>query len=293
VPAHYISEGNMLVSNTKIEPLRDLFERLNFLNGLLLNLQLQLKMSKYSIEKAIDKNNFEVANLYAGFCLPIRDLTLIPDKGFFSGNYLTGIFVTQGEEYIRVIDSLLSREALWATSQAYEAFETFLLDQYGYYLLANPKCVDTKKYHKVKPKLEKDRLTPDKKEFWISFTRLSRYDYLEVMQIFRSLSPELAEIEKTNSYQIDLSEWNGVVTEVRHAVTHSNMVIKGERITEWSLAKIQILHTFFPGNAITKGYELNIKVEDAEKSLQIFGSYGYIIYKLLNGLSGVIMEVLK
>jgi hypothetical protein len=282
----------MLVSNTKVEPLRDLFERLNLLYGLLHHLQDKLKLSKSSISETIEKNNFNVANLYAGYSVTIRDLTLVSGKGFNDGAFITGQYVTKGEEYIRVIDLLLSRDASWAISQAYEAFETFLLDQYAFYLLANPKCVDTGKYSKkVRVDLAKDHLMPDKIEYWKIFTRSAKYNCLKVLEIMRSLCPQLVEIEKANSFQIDLVKWSKVVTEVGHAVTHSNMVIKPEIMTKWSSEEIHILNAFFPGNTITKGYELNVKVDDAEKSLELFGSYGLILYKLLNGFSGKTIEI--
>ena len=268
----------MLVSNTKTEPLKDLFESLNLLNGLLLQLQDVLEKSKIDLIAEQRKKK----SIYAGRSVTIRDLTIIP---FNFGVWNTGSYKLEGEEYIRGLDLLLSREASWATSQAYEVFETFLLDQYAYYLLGNPQCINLEDYNELTIQLKKDCLLPDNIEYWKKFTRERRYKkgkLLSVLGILKSFTHELAKIEKSNSLGIDLAKWSEVVTEVRNAVTHSpNMIINKTKTRKWTPEKINILNKFFTGKTIDKGYQLNMKVSDAELNIGLFGSYGFLIHKLI------------
>lgn len=279
-------------SKMPVPPINRLFERLNVLHGLLKHLENHLKIFQSSVKRLAEQNDIGIDKLFAGFALGIRDLTLRPGEGYIYGYYPTGKFVTEGEEYIEVADLLIVREAAWTISQAFEAFETYLRDSYAHYLWNHKNAAEDKELERKREILLKKKLKPEQAEYWQTFVRLARYDNIKILQLIRGQFPDLEMIERNNSYDIDLTEWFSVATEVRHSVTHSNMLIKAEIVKTWDTAKTTISKDYFLAETRFNGYEIKPNVEQAEMNLRLFAGYAYVLHKLFNGLHGTISEIL-
>jgi hypothetical protein len=278
---------------TSEQPLNKLFERLNILNGLLKHLENQLQIFQSSMHLIATGKKPDSNNLFAGFVLGVRDLTLRPaEHSYIYGYYPTGKFVTEGQEFIKLADLLVVREAAWTIAQAFETFETYLRNVYAYYLFSHQTAVEEKKYNKKHNELAKLNLKPEQVEYWERFVRIARYENTEILRLIREQFSGLEISEKENSYGIDLAEWFQVVTEVRHSVTHSNMLIKAEIITEWSPQKVAISKDFFNIEATLDGYKVSPSVKQAEINLQLFAGYAYVLHKILNDLRGNISDIL-
>jgi len=229
----------------------------------------------------VEESNTDLSHIMAGSALVIRDLTEWPEDGC-AVYHSTGSFASQGEEYLQVIEILLSREAAWAVSQAYEAFETFLKDITATYLRDHPQYADSRKLKKATSALEKSKLERDDIEYWKMFVRLAYRKGNALFEYLRELAPELGQAEQHNNRAVALSAWFAVVSEVRHATTHSNLVIKRAGIRSLSEEERRLLSHYFPGKTTGVGYELHLDRKNAETAFQFFAEYAFIIFKYLS-----------
>jgi hypothetical protein len=274
------------------KPLEELFSRLNILDGLLFHLESQLNAFKNLFEEMIQESGRELSSIGCGSAIAIRDLTEFPAHGGVV-RYPTGKFILHGKEYLRITDELLERESAWTVSQGYEAFETFLKDITSYYLHGNNQEADPVKLKKKGPCLTKRQLVHADLEYWQTFTRLSYRKKDELIDYVRKLGPETYDAEKRNNRAIDLYEWYLLVGEIRHASTHSNMIIKNERMSSWGEERLKLLNQFFPGIRTDAGYALKIGRDKANTNLVLFSEYGFAVFKSLSKAKNYNWDILK
>lgn len=269
------------------KPLRSFFDRLSFLNGLTHIITDQLGF----VKKRLSSNEKELNNIFSGTLLLFLDIT----KKYGTSLppfYTSGIFATKGKDYFSTIDHLCNRESGWCISQACEAFETYLKDTIAicfYKSLLNAKREDITRFNK-KIFLNKKNLTLDL-GYWKKFVRYLRNSNDKWLDIIRDRSQAFNKSEMKNSHSLNLQKWYVISTEVRHAVTHFNFIIKAAKMSNWDLEMKHILSKRFPGNYINKDYILKINRKDAEFNLRIFIEYGYQIFKYLSQIKGYKWEV--
>ena len=116
---------------------------------------------------------------------------------------------------------------------------------------------------------------------------------MNLIEYIRKLGPELENAEKSNNRAIDLFEWYLLAEEVRHAATHSNMIIKNKRMGAWSQGKLKLLNQFFPGNRTDAGYALKIDRDKSNKNLVLFSEYGFVVFKSLSKANNYYWNILK
>lgn len=274
------------LNNPIINPLVILFKRLNELNGFLFLFHSHLERNKRSIVYSIEKGKYNYSRLFAGSALVIRDLSEFPDDKW-ARYYSISVFSTEGEEYIKIADDLINRESAWTVSQAYEAFETFLKEILATFLIENR---NNQKYSeellesltKLKRKPRKS-LNPALVDNWRIFIS-EYYKNDELLILLRKIVPDLNKIEKRNNRALDLTIWYGVITEARHSITHSDRLIKNQRMKGWSQYEYLILSEQLNGSFNHQGYLLNPTMENAKNILTLFDEYGFIIFKSLSEL---------
>jgi hypothetical protein len=134
--------------------------------------------------------------------------------------------------YLDTARALIAREAAWTVSQAYEAFETFLKDIVATYLQANKNQADSERIAKLDKKLP--TLNNTDIAYWKEYVNSYRgRNSSELFGCLRRLAPTLAMAEQNNNRQLDLILWYQRVSEVRHAATHSAMIIRKNRLKGW------------------------------------------------------------
>jgi hypothetical protein len=259
----------VIATNNPLQtPLDELFQRLNGLYGLLHHFKSYLNTYRSLLNEMINTGKLKKSDLAAGTSLVIRDLTEFPQNGW-AVYYSTGSFFSQGEAYFQMIDLLLSQNSAWTISQGYEAFETFIKDITAFSLYENSEFADRDKLCKFKKKFNEQ--LPEHLEInsWKEFVRYS-YKISELLNIIRKITPELKKAEKNNNRNIDLTEWFKVISEVRHAVTHSGMLIKKNKLTK---IDYQFLVRLFHGKDTNDGYLLEPSTKDAEHNLVSLAEY--------------------
>jgi hypothetical protein len=273
------------IVNPFLESCNELFAKLNVLYGLLFHLENQLNNFRKSLVHQLEKSGLGLSVMAAGSALVIRDLTEWPEDNW-ARYYPSGSFTSQGEKYLQVTDILLSRESAWAVSQAYEAFETFLKDITAVYLYNQPDNEDEDALKKNASIVKKTDLKPSEIEYWKRCVRLRYRSGAKVLEYLRRLAPEIARAEQDNNRAIDMSAWFEVVSEVRHATTHADLLIKSTRISTFSKTEDSLLKQYFPGNVVDVGYKLELNRKAAEKALSFFAEYAFLIFKYLSMRQG-------
>jgi hypothetical protein len=273
-------------------PIYDLFYHLNTLNGLLFTLDSQLSNFEELYRESISKTSFEISIIFAGASLAIRDLTEWPKNGW-ARYYPSGKFSSKGEEYFELIRLLLARESAWTVSQAYEAFERFLKDIAATFLCENQDLAEIKNVEKFELDKKGKNLIKRDTVFWRTYVDHHYRTNSDKLKFLRKLCPDISKSETKNNRFIDLTEWFGVVEEIRHCATHSNFIIKFERMKNWSKAKQEILKKYFPGDIIEEGYQLNINSKDGTLCLELFSEYSFQMYKSLSLLKGYDWNILN
>jgi len=219
------------------EHLEKLLAHLNFLNGLLHVLDNHLENFHNLYNQYIEQHKLDENAFRTGYTLAIRDLTEWPANGW-AVYYPSGNFILEGKEYINIKETFIHRESSWTISQAYETFETFLKDITACYLLIhkidndliNVKIEIFNKYLKKQYK----KISPDNFQYWRDFLQRNYNNSIKIFKLLRAISPNIKNAEKHNNRAIDLTKWFDVTSEVRHAVTHSNSIIKNDRMLNWA-----------------------------------------------------------
>lgn len=253
-------------------PLDNLFERLNDLYGLLSLLKSQLDNLRNLLNEIVEKRNLNLSDISEETSLVIRDLTEQPKNGW-PIYYPSGQFVSRGEAYIRISDVLVNRESAWTISQGYEAFETFIKDVTTLFLYKDSQYADI--------------------EFWGKLIRQSRKKNVEILKLLGEVAPELKKFEQKNNRNIDLTKWYKVVSEVRHASVHSNMLIKHKAMSSWSGSDKKLLAGLFQGRYTDDGYLLEPTIKNARCNLTLFAEYAFLIFKCLSKLKNYNWEILQ
>ena len=113
------------------------------------------------------------------------------------------------------IDIILSKEYCLTLSQAYEVFETYLIELYTELLLFFPEHLVTLKVLSTKLHLPKTSLKEYIKEK-IGREKNNR----KFINSSRKLSKHFTQHETKNIYNINISTWFDLVSELRHNIVH-------------------------------------------------------------------------
>lgn len=267
--------------NPLTTPIYDLFYHLNTLNGMLFTLENQLSNFENSYRESISETSFNISTIFSGSSLSIRDLTEWPKDGW-ARYYPSGNFSSKGEEYFELIRVLLARESAWTVSQAYEAYERFLKGILATLLCENQNLEEAKKVEKFESDRKSKNLTKTDFAFWRTYIDYRYRTNSDKLKFLRKICPDISKGEIENNRVINLTEWFNVVEELRHSATHSDFIIKTDRMKNWSKNKREILEKYFFGNNTKEGYQLFITSKDATFCLELFSEYSFQIYKFLS-----------
>lgn len=254
------------------------FDRANYLNGLLLHLETQLRWFRDSIRNG--QRDLE-SHLAAGSSLVIRDLTEWPSHGW-AVYYSSGGFATRGKEFVDLVDVLTAREAAWATAQGFEALETCLKGLLAAHYLAIPSAADPVALRKEEPRLNRAGHHRGEAAFWSVYVRRLYRSADDALAEIRRVAPQLEKAEQQNNYPRDVASWFAVVSEIRHAVVHSNLTIAMRRWAGWPMDRQQLAQDLFAGSHGPNGFELRLSVKQATEVLTGLVEYGYAAFKALS-----------
>lgn len=259
-------------------PLDDLFARLALINGLLYIFESQQTNFRSLLTAGLERNRFDIANLATGANLIIRDLTEWPAHGW-AEYYPAGGLIVEGKEYLNLIEVFVQRQSAWSIAQSYEAFEAFLFD-FTASVIANDKKGKFLGRFPVENS-EDGTFVPMNLEEWkvkVRQTYRSKNN-CKLLKAIRTMAPNLEQAEVANNRRLNLRDWYKVISEVRHAVTHSDLLVKNARMNGWSVEEKSLLQSVVAGKLNVDGYALAPSQKNSEKTIQSFAEYSLAIFK--------------
>lgn len=258
-----------------------LYEKLNLLYFLIHFLDNRMETAIQKVNQQKERTNGDDwIRPFHGTSLVITDLTGPTDNGWLLFGR-TGLVKVQGEEFVEKLSWVAQREGALAIAKAYEAFETYLYDltaTYGF-------KIDTTRLHKIL------KLSPNVTELTSleKWKEAIRYKYRrgknkKLINKLRKLGDglELAENKTTNNRSLNMVSWFKVVEQVRHAVTHSDFVIKQAVLSSFQPEEKSILSQRFPGSESNTGYLIEMDKHNSALAIQFFAEYAHAIYKSLS-----------
>jgi hypothetical protein len=254
------------------EPLRRFFRQLNVVNGLLFHLEYQLENYVSAMRDKFGGIPPTAAEVSVYTALIVEDLT--HPLGVF--RCPSGMFVTEGEEYLQAASRLISRNSAWAVAQGWERFESFLFDEVAVFLFSQSQKANIKTFCEARCMAKGVYKKSEK-----------------LLEYLRGIAPFISLGEKNNFRQLDLHGWFRAVAQVRHAVTHSDEVISLDAYRKATLSGDDLLVRYFPGALEPAGYRLCLTKVTAQEALTIFLSYGFLVFKALSMTNDYEWDILK
>jgi hypothetical protein len=262
------------------EALDKFFARANSLNGLLNHIEMQLGGFRNRALDEMKEDDERRPRFVCGSSVVVRDLTEWAEDGWARYHW-TGGFDTQDEEFLKVTDRLMSREAAWTIAQGFEGFESCVKDLLAAFYHAHSTTADPALLRGHGRSLQQKGLDSSTLEFWSALVRREYRSPDDVLRVVRQIAPQLVEAENKNNRACDLTKWFTVVSEFRHAVTHSNLTISTERWSALGRDGQALAEELFEGIREGGAYELRPTPKEAGEALCRLAEYGYAVFKAL------------
>jgi len=257
--------------------LKKLFKQLSIINGLyhVVHSQVQQKMKSF---KETDKE--DRLQTFLGAALVYRDLIDLVDTRKFAKPHIVNPFTVRGDDFFAVYKLVVENEGGLSIFQAYEAFESFLINIMEYLLANHKKYLDQRKIeHYKKAKGEKHLGS----ELLRDFIKYEYRDNNEKLRFLRKVFTLIEKCEKSNYKNINHKNWFKVLTMVRHAVVHSNFTIKPTGLNRLSLIDKEILSKYFPGTLEKNGfYRLGLDYKSMRDNFEIMCDYSYLLIRSIS-----------
>jgi len=202
-----------------------------------------------------------------------RDVSLIGASiNLFSPNYSYEITVDTLENEI---EDIISKKAGFSISQAYEVFESFLIE-----ILTSYFSVNQLKMAEVGISQGNLILLPDTIRGIIK-TR-QRTNNKGLISMTRKLSPYYQQFETKNIYKLNFSQWFDMLSMVRHTLVHNRQVISKKLLEYLSKHKAEkMFEMHFERKRIDNAICVFLKKDKAVDVLFRLNDYAHLIYKSL------------
>lgn len=214
--------------------------------------------------KDVELYTTEGATYFSGTALVISDWTGQTDNGW-KKKFPTGVQKsTLKETYAVEIEKVLSREFGLAYAQCYEAFETLLKD------LTYEKIFSDQKFVKL--------LDPKK-----NYSRESLRGGDEIFKLIKKAGgPSFSKYSKDNNHNFRFKELFEVLSEVRHAITHSQGELKTEKIPNNKYHRQLFEHLFELNKINGELLYLKLDYKTLDQLIVYLAEFGFQIFKILS-----------
>lgn len=255
-----------MASNPYQKYINDYFQRLLELRHRAYRINVVLRDAKKDFEYVKENDTLSASALI------ISDWSG-PDLNPFARNYHTGVFSrTRGRDYKQEIDHILSFQCCSSFAQGYEALEKFLKD-----LVYLKSQKDNKFCEKVQAK--HDRV--------VSRSSLRGGDVLFGLSKF-ACGSAYRDVQKVNLKIL----WS-LISDVRHAITHSSSLIKYSKLTS-SQEKLGLFKKLFYCSKICKGdVQIEIDYKNLDSLIKVLAEFGFQFFKLASKEGELDWDILR
>ena len=203
----------------------------------------------------------------------------IVGKKLIYRNVLTSKYEVASSEMINrdnlvsTTTEIINHYSNYCVSQSFETFVRFLKRVTIRYLIQNSSelaktlNIDTSDYDNCKSSID----TYCKKD--------NKYNK-QLFKILYLINPEIAFYESNNFLDFNFKEWNVVLTEVRHAITHSDSRLIMDKTSNWTDFQLRLLTEIFQKEK-QDSFILIKTNDDYDYIIKIIAQHGQLIYDKL------------
>lgn len=214
--------------------------------------------------KDAEKYTAEGASYFSGTSLVIGDWTGPTDNGW-KLNFHTGIQKsTFKENYSTEIEKVLSREFGFAYAQCYEAFETLLKDFINIKIQSDQNFIES---------------LPANKEYNREFLKGGN-DIFKLIK--KAGGKRLKEYSNQNNNNFKFSETFKIFSEIRHAITHSQGILKSSKIPKDKYYHVLFEHLLPLNKLEGELIKLEFDFKTCNQLLIYLSEFGYQLFKILS-----------
>ena len=264
------------MNNYLTESILRVFERLEYYKGYIFHLENDIKKYTQSLIDNLDKNK---TNFLKGSRLIISDFTGESDNGWEINFPLpTSGYIVTSDNYLEKNNQLIQVISSTLVAQSYEALETFFKEilisyfknnnQIAFETIGKANCI----------------WNMNNVDWYNTVRKLKQgINNRKLLKIFRILSPEFRKAEITNLKNIDLEKWFDIISIVRHAIIHSESILKNDEFNKIDENGRKILEKFFEvENQDGGNKKIIITGKHASNVIEFMCEYAFQVFKWLS-----------
>jgi hypothetical protein len=243
----------------------------------LLELRHTAALINYNLKHSIKKTaEIEGVKFISAYALIVSDWTGPTDNGW-TINYHTGISkIIYRNEYESEVERIISTQCCYSFAQSFEALETFLKDCV-YMKSQNDKAYRSKISSIIKDHVDRATIPGGDKLF-------------DLIKIAGGV--EFKRSSEQNNRNIKFKEFWTVLSEVRHAITHSSAILKVKKIqkTEYHFAVFEYFFGFFDIDQET--LQICLDYKELDRLIKALSEFAFQIFKVLSILENTEWNIL-
>ena len=260
------------------------------LNGVLFQFSTHIEQRAKDIEAWLGRKDLPAP--FAASALIIADLTAT-ESGGFPLTFPVGAHLRKGHRYLTGLHEISARESAWTVAQGYEAFELFVKRLSSLFLHRNAKQLDEPPWKARRRKAGACGPVTKRLGDVSAFVDAAYGGANDLLKRLSASLPNLSEATRNNKLGLDLPNWIGAVSAVRHATIHNRAVVSSTQMQRCGLEQAAILKRYFPGRAMLNGHRLMLDPQRAEDCLERFAEYAFLIYKMTSLHEGLDYTVFR
>lgn len=206
------------MKNYLLKILDDYFAEILAIEGNLILSESFLIAKKDDIIKE-KRENKEIVSAITSY----RDLSLIKDENNLFAPNLSYLITTDNLE--NEIKHVISQQCCFAVSQAYEVFESFLIELLTEFFLKNQEKLKAVKFVTGDIILIRETIRNMVKQ-------KQKANNKGLLSMVRKLSTYFRNHESNNIHKVDISQWFDLVSMIRHTLVHNRQIIS-ERLLNY------------------------------------------------------------
>jgi hypothetical protein len=269
------------MDNLLYKYIEEFFSEMAIINGHFVEFNSRIMKHTQNLQKIYTDNSIDINTLFSGSMIPFCDLTEPNDDGWLK-YYPSDLFSIKGATYIAFADKLIQRNAALSAALSYEAFERFLISITANFLMEYT-SIEIKEKVEAFAQKKNMNLNVDlcrkyiEKQYKVGESKCNnRY----LFDFIREQSCDYAQFEHKNSRSIVLSDWYEALSEARHAIIHSNFIVK--RINKITDPQKALLFETMHGETVQSGYKIQMNADDIDKIFRLTIEMGFLVYKCLS-----------
>jgi hypothetical protein len=216
----------------------------------------------------IQENRFHKSVVSSITCY--RDLSLLQGgNNLFTPDFSYEMGV---DNMANEIKDIISQQSCFAVSQAYEAFETFLIELTTEYLFHNQGQLKFLKFTNGNLILLRETIRDMVK-------RSQGVNNKGLLAMIRKISPHFRSHEAKNIYKVNISQWFDLVTMIRHTLVHNRQVISNRLLMYIEKQKAnEMFNKHFKRKSINNNVCIYLEKSTASDIINWLNTFAHFIF---------------